>query len=97
VIAVPIARDVLEENLRRVYGARRPDLAVRVESFAPGRFTLSFPDRPMGEGECIDADFTEIQFALHEHAKIDTGIQGGRRDEDDGRYHIEYAVIEWDD
>lgn len=50
----------------------------------------------MGEGQCIDQDFTEIQWALHERAKVFTSIQSGRLDEDTRRYHIEYDVVEWD-
>jgi hypothetical protein len=94
---MPLPKDLLERNLAKVNQARRPDLAIKLESYEPpGRFVLSFPDRAMPEGQCIDQDFSEIQWALHENEKIDTGIQGGRKDEALGRYFIDYEVIEWD-
>jgi hypothetical protein len=70
---------------------------VALESYEPpGRFVLSFPDRAMPDGACIDQDFSEIQFLLHDDVGIDTGIQGGRQDPETGRYHMTYEVIEWD-
>jgi hypothetical protein len=93
---VPVEERAVRENLARINAARRPSEAVTLESFTPQRFVLSFPDRAMPEGQCIDQDFSEIQFALLEHDKVYTGIQGGRLDEDARRYFIEYAVTEWD-
>jgi hypothetical protein len=93
---MPVQRRAVEESLARINAARPADQQVKLESFTPQRFVLSFPDRPMPEGQCIDQDFSEIQFALLEQDKVYTGIQGGRQDEADRRYHIEYAVTEWD-
>ena len=94
---MPLPREVLEANLAKVNASRRADLLVKLESYEPpGRFVLSFPDRAMPEGQCIDQDFTEIQWALHEGHQVTTGIQGGRKDEESGRYYIDYEVIEWD-
>ena len=94
---MPLPKETLEANLAKVNAARRPDLVVKLESYEPpGKFVLSFPDRAMPEGQCIDQDFTEIQWALHENDKVTTGIQGGRKDEASGRYYIDYEVIEWD-
>ena len=77
--------------------ARRPEEKIALESYeAPGKFVLSFPDRVLGEGQCIDQDFSEIQFLLHDRVGIDTGIQGGRLDEETQRFHMAYEVIEWD-
>ena len=94
---MPLPRDVLEAQLARLNQARRPEHVVRLVSYEPpGRFVLSFPDRPMPEGACIDQDFTEIQFALHEHAKLFTDLRSGRKDDETDRYLIEYEVVEWD-
>jgi hypothetical protein len=94
---MPIDRAVLERNLQRVNGRRKADERVQVEAFSPQRFALSFPDRAMPEGQCIDQDFSEIQFDLLENDGVYTGIQSGRLDEATGRYVIEYEVTEWDD
>lgn len=94
---MPIDRKTLEEHVALVNKDRKADMLVKLESYdPPGRFVLSFPNREMPFGECIDQDFTEIQFALHERAKIDTGIQSGRLDPETDRYFMEYEVIEWD-
>lgn len=94
---MPIDRDTVERHVAQLNALRKPDEHVRLEAYEPpGRFVLSFPNRPVPPEQCIDQDFTEIQFALHEQAKIDTGIQNGRLDEETDRYVIEYAVIEWD-
>lgn len=94
---MPLPRDVLEKTLGRINQARRPDEQVSLVSFEPpGRFILSFPDRPMPEGQCIDQDFSEVQFALHETHGLFTDLRSGRRDDDQARYFIEYEVVEWD-
>lgn len=93
---MPVDRQILEENLARVNVGRRKEHIIQIAAFSPQRFTLSFANREMPEGQCIDQDFTDIQFALHENAKIDTGIQAGRLDEEKQRYFIDYEVIEWD-
>jgi len=94
---MPIARDVLEAHVARLNKARKSGEEIVIESYeAPGRFVLSFPDRAMPAEQCIDQDFSEIQFLLHESVGIDTGIQGGRQDPETGRYHMIYEVIEWD-
>lgn len=93
---MPLSKDALEAHVARLNEARRPDERVRVESYEPpGRFVLSFPDRPMPPGQCIDQDFSEIQFALHERDGVFTDLRGGRRDDAEGRYHVEYEVVEW--
>lgn len=93
---MPLPKDVLEAALARLNGTRREEHRVRLESYEPpGRFVLSFPDRPMPEGMCIDQDFSEIQFALLERDRVFTDLRGGRQDEE-GRYLIEYDVVEWD-
>lgn len=94
---MPIERSVLEEHVARLNGARRKDQQVEVAAYAPRRFTLSFPNRAMPEGQCIDQDFSEIQFTLHDDAKVDTGIVAGRLDPETDRYFIEYETIEWDE
>ncbi|GEM_PF-4387355 len=94
---MPLERKTLEDEVARLNLGRRPDERVVLEAYeAPGRFTLSFPDRAMPEGQCIDQDFSEIQFMLHDNAGVDTGIQGGRQDPETRRYHMLYEVIEWD-
>lgn len=95
-MATTLDETQVRAHLERMNAARRKDQDVRLESFDGKRFTLSFPNREMPEGQCIDQDFTEVQWALHEQEKVTTGIQGGRLDETDGRYHIVYEVIEWD-
>jgi len=94
---MPLPREVLDAHVAQLNAARRPEECIVIESYEPpGRFVLSFPDRAMPEGECIDQDFSEIQFLLHDKVGVDTGIQGGRLDEDARRYHMIYEVIEWD-
>lgn len=94
---MPIDRETLDAHVASLNERRPRDKPVLVEAFEPpGRFVLSFPNREVGEGECIDQDFTEIQFDLHERAKITTGIQAGRLDEERDRYVMTYEVIEWD-
>lgn len=94
---MPISRETLEEALARLNAQRKADEQVALAEYAaPGRFVLSFPNRSMPEGQCIDQDFTEIQFDLHERARITTGIQGARQEEASGRFLIEYEVVEWD-
>lgn len=93
---MPIERAVVESHVARLNAERRPEHAARLERYeAPGTFVLSFPNRAMPEGECIDSDFTDIQFALHEHERVDTQIIAGELQDDD-RYHMTYEVIEWD-
>lgn len=92
-----LPKEVLDQHVALLNKHRREDERVKLEHYEePGRFTLSFPNRPMVEGECIDQDFTEIQFALHEKHRVDTGIQGGRHDPASDRYFVDYEVIEWD-
>jgi hypothetical protein len=93
---MPVAEHALRESLDRINARRRAGELVTLESYAPQAFVLSFPDRAMPEGQCIDQDFSEIQFLLHDSVGIDTGIQGGRQDPETGRYHMTYEVIEWD-
>ncbi|HET6404684.1 MAG TPA: hypothetical protein VFH78_08555 [Candidatus Thermoplasmatota archaeon] len=94
---MPIDRATLEEFVARVNATRPADKPVRIESFdPPGRFVLSYPDRPMPEGQCIDQDFTDIQFALFEARELSTNLVGGAKDEDAGRYVMTYEVVEWD-
>lgn len=94
---MPIARETVEEFVRKLNAQRRPEHAIALESYqAPGAFALSFPNRAMPEGQCIDSDFTDIQFALHEERKIDTQIVAGKLDEDRDRYVMQYEVVEWE-
>lgn len=93
---MPISRETVEEFVAKLNATRRPDHHVKLEEYkAPGEFVLSFPNRPMPPEQCIDQDFSEIQFALHEEKRIDTNIVVGRL-LDDERYHMRYQVIEWD-
>ena len=88
-------KPAVEEALARMNAQRRPEHAIRLLAYeAPGKFTLSFPDRPMPEGECIDQDFSAIQFLLLDAKGISTDLRGGR--EADGRYVIDYEAIDWD-
>lgn len=93
---MPLERPFLEAQLARLNADRKEHERVRLESFEPGRFVLSFPERQMPEGQCLDQDFTEIQWLLHDTGKVFTNIVGGRKDEDAGRFHIEYEALEWD-
>ena len=93
---MPLPKETLERALARMNEARRPEHQVRLESYEPpGRFVLSFPDRAMPEGQCIDQDFSEVQFGLHEKEGVFTDLRGGRQDEETRRYLIEYEVVEW--
>lgn len=93
---MPLDRAALERVLAQVNQRRRPEQKVRVEDFGEKSFTLAFADRPMPEGQCLDEDFVEIQFALHMQEKVDAGIVGARFDEDLNEYRVEYEVVEWD-
>lgn len=94
---MPIDRATLEEFLAKVNATRPSDKPVRIVSFEPpGRFVLSYPDRAMPEGQCIDQDFTDIQFALFEARDLATNIVGGQKDEDAGQYVMTYEVVDWD-
>lgn len=93
---MPLDRAALDDALDRVNRPRRPDQRVRVESFDGARFTLSFPNRAMPEGQCIDQDFTEVQWALHEKDALVTSIVGGRHDPETDRYFMDYELVEWD-
>ena len=93
---MPIEKGVLDAALARVNRGRRNDQLVKLEAHDGARFRLSFPNRAMPEGQCIDQDFTEIQWTLHEDDKVTTSIVGGRHDEGADRYHIDYEVVEWD-
>jgi len=93
---VPLDRATLDEAVARLNKSRRNDQQVKVESFDGARFTLSFPNRAMPEGQCIDQDFTEVQWALHEKDQLVTSIVGGRHDEALDRYFMDYEVVEWD-
>lgn len=93
---MPLPRAALDENLARVNAARPADLAAKLVEADEQKFKLSFPERTMPEGQCIDQDFTEIQWKLHEHANVTTSIIGARLDEDEQRYLVEYEVVEWD-
>lgn len=89
-------RALLEEHVARLNAARRPDITIRIEAFDDaGRFLLSYPDRVMPEGQCIDQDFTDIQFALFEERGLTTNIVGGEK-RDDERYHMQYEIVVWD-
>lgn len=91
-----LERKTIEEHVAKLNAQRRPELAIRIESLDDaGRFVLSYPDRAMPEGQCIDQDFTDIQFALFEALDLSTNIVGGER-RDDGRYHMQYEVVVWD-
>lgn len=92
---MPLEKTALEDTIAALNRERRADHAIRIERYEPpGKFTLSFPDRPMSEGQCIDQDFTAIQFALLETRNVSTDLVSGR--EADGRYLIDYQVVEWD-
>lgn len=93
---MPLDRATLDAALAQLNKARRADQQVRVESFDGARFQLSFPNRAMPEGQCIDQDFTEIQFALFEEKDVTTGIVEGKHDPDSDRYVMTYEVTEWD-
>ncbi|HEX2021265.1 MAG TPA: hypothetical protein VHH36_01015 [Candidatus Thermoplasmatota archaeon] len=94
---MPVERAVVERALAQVNAGRPRGLEARLESFSPpGRFVLSFPPRAMPEGQCIDQDFTDVQFLLLERDSVTTGIQSGRFDDESQRYWIEYDVVEWD-
>ena len=94
---MPLDRATLDEFVAKVNAKRRPDQPVKVEAYEPpGAFVLSYPERAMPEGQCIDQDFTDIQFALFEERDLTTNIVGGERREEDGRYHMRYEVVEWD-
>lgn len=93
---MPVDRKAIEESLARVNATRPKDLPATLESFEENRFVLSYPDRAMPDGQCIDQDFSDIQWDLHEHRKVFTNIVGGRQDESSGRYVMEYEVVEWD-
>lgn len=94
---MPLDRATLEEVLAAVNAARPSDKPVVLESFEPkGRFVLSYPERALPEGQCIDQDFTDVQFALFEARDVSTNIVGGARDDADGRYRMTYEVVEWD-
>lgn len=89
-------RKTLEEHVAKLNAQKRPEHAIRIEGFDDaGRFLLSYPDRAMPEGQCIDQDFTDIQFALFEAMDVSTNIVGGERRDDD-RYHMQYEVVVWD-
>lgn len=91
-----LERATLEAHVAKLNASRRPDHAIRIESFdEAGRFVLSYPDRTMPEGQCIDQDFTDVQFALFEERQLTTNIIGGEK-RDDERYHMEYELVVWD-
>jgi hypothetical protein len=94
---VPIDISTIEQFVMKLNATRRPDHAVKLESFdPPGTFVLSYPDRPMPPEQCIDQDLSEIQFALLDEKKITTEIVAGALDPTDERYHMRYQVVEWD-
>lgn len=93
---MPLDQAALDAALARVNQVRRPDQKVALESFEGGRFRLSYPNRAMPEGQCIDQDFTEIQWLLHEKDETVTSIVGGRHDPETDRYVMDYEVVEWD-
>ena len=94
---MPIDRATLEEFIAKVNATRPSDKPVQIVAFEPpGKFVLSYPDRAMPEGQCIDQDFTDIQFALFEGRDLATNIVGGQKDEGAGRYVMTYEVVEWD-
>lgn len=94
---MPIDRATLEEFVAKVNATRPQDKPVALVAYEPpGRFVLGYPDRVMPEGQCIDQDFTDIQFALFEAKGLSTNIVGGQKDEDVGRYLMTYEVVEWD-
>lgn len=94
--ATTLDRALLESHVARMNATRRKEHAIQLVKHEGPRFTLAFPDREMPEGQCIDQDFTEIQWALHEEDKLTTSIIGGRRDDDEGRYFIDYELVVWD-
>lgn len=94
---MPIDRATLETFVAKLNATRRSDHFVRIESFdPPGDFVLSYPDRPMPPEQCIDQDFSEIQFALLDEKQITTGIVAGALNPADERCHMRYQVVEWD-
>ena len=93
---MPVDRATVESYVAKLNASRKPDEHVKLEQFdAPREFLLSYPNRAVPEGACIDQDFTEIQFALFEERKLTTQIGGGEL-RDDGRYWMRYEVVEWD-
>jgi len=94
-----LTRAVLESHVAKLNAARREAEAIVIESYdeaGVGAFVLSFPDMQKGEGECLDQDFTLIQWALFEHEDISTSIIGGERNDADERYHMRYEAVDWD-
>lgn len=86
----------IQEEVAKLNASRRKDQLVRVERIEGDQFTLSFPNRAMPEGQCIDQDFTEIQWAIHEKDQTVTSIVGGRHEPADDRYYIDYELVRWD-
>ena len=93
---MPLDRATVEAFVAKLNAQRRPEHAVRLERWEePARFVLSYPERAMPEGQCIDGDFTDIQFALFEERHVTTNLVGGAK-LDDERYHMQYELVEWD-
>jgi hypothetical protein len=91
---MPLPRALLDEHLARLNARRPPTMPARLESVSESGFVLSFPERALPEGECIDSDFSDIQWGLHD-AGVTTQIVSARQD-DEGRYVLTYEVVEWD-
>lgn len=91
-----IPREALERALAELNRHARPGQEARVVEHEPKRFRLSFFDLPLPEGQCLDQQFVEVQFLLHEREGVDTNLVGARYVEDEGRYVVDYELIEWD-
>lgn len=91
-----LARHHLDEALARVNAPLQEPERVTLVTFEPPRFVLRFPPpTSLPEDKCVDQRFTAIQFDLHEHARIDTGIQGAEWREEEGAYLVQYEEIDW--
>ncbi len=93
---MPLSREALDKNVAQMNAERPKDIPVIVSSADPARFQLSFPDRVLPDGQCIDQDFSAIQWLLQADVNVTTGIIGARLDEETRIYHVDYEVVEWD-
>lgn len=91
-----LERRQLEEALARLNAPLEERERVSLLAFHPPRFTLRFPEpTTLAEDQCVDQRFTAVQFDLHHHARVDTGIQGAEWREDAGAFDVEYEEIDW--
>lgn len=93
---MPLAREQLDRVVAALNAGRPLEHAIEVVSFGKGTFELSFADVPLGDASCVDEHFTDVQFALSVHEKVDTSVVGAKHDESARRYLVAYEVIEWD-